>query len=144
MYTFFKWAFWIAVATLVASMALGGWLAHEVLNAAGGSDWQVVLDDDTVFDVGSSQVALGLGSVLVALVLGVLVIVIVPLVLIVGVGVPLLAVLCSLGGVLLALAGVMALLFAPLLLPVLLVWWLARRKPVPRAGVQAPKVAPSF
>ena len=144
MYTFFKWVFWIAVATLVASLALGGWLAHEVVNATGGTDWHVVLDDDTVFDADSSQLALGLGSVLVALVLGVLALVIVPLVLIVGVGVPLLAVLCSLGAVLFALAGVAALLFAPLLLPVLLVWWLARRKPVPSPSVQASKVAPSF
>jgi hypothetical protein len=144
MYSFFKWVFWITVATLVASLALGGWLAHEVVNATSGTDWHLVLDDDTVFDADSSELALGLGSVLVALVVGVVALVVVPLVLIVGVGVPLLAVLCSLGAVLFALAGVAALLFAPLLLPLLLVWWLARRKPVARAGVQAPKVAPSF
>ncbi len=137
MYTFFKWVFWIVVATLVASLALGGWLAHEVVNATGGTDWQLVLDDDTVLDADSSQLALGLGSVLAALVVGVVALVVVPVVLIVGVGVPLAIVLV-------ALAGVTALLCAPLLLPLLLVWWLARRKPVPRAGVQAPKVAPTF
>ena len=53
--------------------------------------------------------------------------IVLPLVLIVGVGLPLLITVVALGAVAVALLGVSALIAAPVLVPVLLIVWLARR-----------------
>lgn len=102
----------------------------------------VILDDEGVsitsggvqgwlFDVG--------GLVFAAL----FVLVVVPVVLLVALGVPLLAVGGALAIGLLVLGLVLAISLSPLLLPVLLVWWLLRRDRRPRVVVQPP-VSPTI
>ncbi len=137
MRTFFKWTFWIFVALFVASMALGTLVVGSALDGLQDAGrWHVVVDGDTVVDdlmldehLGE-QLSVG-GGLLAALAVGFTMLIVLPLVLIVGVGLPLLITVVALGAVAVALVGVSALIASPILLPVLLVVWLARRKSRP-------------
>jgi len=131
---FLKFLGWTTLAVLLASLVMGGvlvGLAQEGLAQAGS--WHVVVDGEELGDLvqisglGTEHGVFGL--IAAALALGFTLVVVLPLVLLLGIGVPVLAVLFSLGVVAVVLAGTSALLLAPLALPVLLVVWLAKRKP---------------
>lgn len=134
---FLKILGWTTLAVLLASLVMGGvlvGLAQEGLSQAGS--WHVVVDGE---DLGELVQISGLGGehgvfglIAAALALGVTLVVVLPLVLLLGIGLPVLAVLFSLGLVALVLAGTSALLLAPLALPVLLLVWLLKRKPPSR------------
>ncbi len=134
---FFKWTFWTFVILFVASMALGTLVVGSALDGLhDAGHWHVVVDGDTVADdlmldehLGE-QLSVG-GGLVAALAVGFTLLIVLPLVLIVGVGLPLLITVVALGAVAVALVGVSALIAAPVLLPVLLVVWLARRKSRP-------------
>ena len=66
-----------------------------------------------------------------ALVTGAVLLLVLPVVLIVGIGLPLLITVVALGAVVFALLGLSALIASPILLPILLIVWLARRKSPP-------------
>ncbi len=130
---FLKFIAWTSLAVLLASLVMGGvlvGLAQEGLNHAGS--WHVVVDGEDISDfvhLGGLEAEHGvLGLIAAALALGFTLVVVLPLVLVVGIGVPVLAVLFSLGLVAVVLAGTSALLLAPLALPVLLIVWLVKRK----------------
>jgi hypothetical protein len=136
MKTFLKLSAWSLFAMLLACLvgaALVMGFAHEGLAHSG--NWQVVVDGDTVANAqmlrdswehdewNGIEAFLGIALSFFILLLTV------PLLLLLGVGLPLLVVLLGLGAVAASLLGAAALLSAPLLLPILLIVWLARRKP---------------
>jgi len=138
---FLKFAAWTALAVLMASLVMGGLLlglAQEGLAQAGS--WHVVVDGEdlgNLIQLGDLETEHGVfGLVLAALALGFTLVVVLPLVLVLGVGLPILAVVVSLGLVAVVLTGVSALIAAPLLLPALLVYWLIKRdrRPVPASA----------
>lgn len=126
---FFKWTFWTFVILFVASMALGTLVVGSALDGLhDAGHWHVVVDGDTVADELVIDEALSAGGgLLAALAVGFIMLIVLPLVLIVGVGLPLLITVVALGAVAVALLGVSALIAAPVLVPVLLIVWLARR-----------------
>lgn len=125
---FFKWIFWTFVILLVLSMAVGTLAIGTAFDGWQDSGhWHVVVDGQPVDDwVMDERLGLG-GGLVAALVTGLTLVIVVPLVLIVGVGVPLLVLAVGLGAVFVALLGVSLVVTGPILIPVLLVVWLARR-----------------
>lgn len=141
-----RFSAWTLLAMLMASLVIAGvisGLVHEGIVPLGDAgSWQVVLDGEDFVDLSElghwqgEDGVWGWTSVFLAIaatVFGLLVLL--PLCLLLGVGIPMLGVLLALGAVALSLAGVAALLSAPLLVPVLLVVWLLRRD---RRRVQSP------
>ncbi len=153
MFKLFKWMFWAFVIVTVLSVliggSVGGWLAHEVVDGTGHfGDWQVVINDEVIrthLDPAETVMAVGVGGLVVGVVVAVLLCVVLPLVLLLGVGLPILATLFGLAVVGAALVGGSAVVFSPLLLPVLLVLLLVRRptrpaQPSARPAASAPTV----
>ncbi len=136
---FLKFSGWSLLILLMASLVIGGLLmglAQEGLTNSG--QWHVVVDDETIVSRELADVVLfgepAFGSFLAIVITVFCLLLALPLVLLLGVGLPLVCVLLALGAVAFSLLGVAALLAAPLLIPLLLLVWLLRRKPVPRAA----------
>lgn len=130
---FFKWTFWTFVVLLVLSMAVGTLVVGSALDGLhDAGHWHVVVDGEDLADeiVLDERLSAG-GGVVAALAVGLTLVVVLPLVLLVGIGLPLIVTVLALGAVAVALLGVSALIASPILLPVLLIVWLARRKPSP-------------
>jgi hypothetical protein len=129
----FKWTFWTFVALFVLSMALGTLVVGSALDGLQDAGrWHVVVDGETLMDdaLMDEQLSAG-GGIVAALVTGAVLLLVLPIVLIVGIGLPLLITAVALGAVVFALLGVSALIASPILLPILLIVWLARRKSPP-------------
>jgi hypothetical protein len=130
---FFKWTFWTFVVLFVLSMALGTLVVGSTLDGLQDAGrWHVVVDGETLMDdaLMDEQLSAG-GGIVAALVTGAVLLLVLPVVLIVGIGLPLLITAVALGAVVFALLGVSALIASPILLPILLIVWLARRKSPP-------------
>jgi uncharacterized membrane protein len=102
---------------------------------------RVILDDEgiSITSGGVQSWLFDLGGIVFA---ALFLLVVVPVVLVVALGVPLLAVGGALVIGLLALGLVLAISLSPLLLPLLLVWWLLRRDR--RQRMAPPPVSPSI
>lgn len=136
-----RFSAWTLLAMLLASLVIAGvlsGLAHEgVLPLGDAGSWRVVVDGEEFSELAElGELSLGhdehgvwgWAGVFLAIAVTVFsLLVVLPLCLLLGVGVPMLGVLLALGAVAVSLAGVAALLSAPLLLPVLLVVWVLRR-----------------
>lgn len=138
---FLKFSGWSLLILLMASLVIGGvltGLTEEGLLTPGAGQWHVVIDGDTLSQQELTELSMlghsGVGGFLALVATVFCLLLVLPLVLLLGVGVPLAVVLLALGGVAVAMLGVAALVAAPLLVPVLLLVWLLRRKPVPRAA----------
>lgn len=130
---FFKWTFWTFVVLFVLSMAMGTLVVGSALDGLQDAGrWHVVVDGETLMDdaLMDEQLSAG-GGIVAALVTGAVLLLVLPFVLIVGIGLPLLITAVALGAVVFALLGVSALIASPILLPILLIVWLARRKSPP-------------
>lgn len=132
---FLKFSGWSLLILLMVSLVVGGLLmglAQEGL--LHGGQWHVVVDGEHLADSELAELArfgesgLSVFAGIAAMVFCLLIVL--PLVLVLGVGLPIACVLLALGAVAFVLLGVAALLSAPLLLPILLLVWLLRRKPV--------------
>lgn len=135
-----KFSGWSLLILLMASLVIGGvltGLSQEGLLHPGAGQWHVVIDGETLNQQELTELSMlghsGAGGFLALVAAVFCLLLVLPLVLLLGVGLPLAVVLLALGGVAFALLGVAAVLAAPLLLPLLLLVWLLRRKPVPRA-----------
>lgn len=121
---------WLLLGLLLVSLVLAGLLVglsqEGLLPFTDGGHWQLALDDE-IFDglvLSSEHGFWGFFGAVVGVAVAVFcLLVVLPLVLLLGVGLPLVLV-----G--LALAGVVGVLAVPLLVPVLLLVWLLRRRPV--------------
>ena len=105
---------------LLALLVLAGaiWLAGTA-----GPDWNITVNGEPWTPQNGESfagIATGLGIAL-------LVLLAVPLALLLGVGLPLLIVGAVLAAVFVAVGAVLSLAFSPVLLLILLVWWLIRR-----------------
>jgi hypothetical protein len=130
---FFKWTFWTFVVLFVLSMALGTLVVGSAMDGLQDAGrWHVVVDGETLMDdaLMDEELSAG-GGIVAALVTGAVLLLVLPVVLIVGIGLPLLITAVALGAVVFALLGVSALIASPILLPILLIVWLARRKSPP-------------
>jgi hypothetical protein len=125
--------------------SLKAWLLLVLLSALLFALWwsfegrheglSVIVDDDGWSFASGDHPLLALGGLLMA---GLFFVVVVPVVLLVAVGVPAL-VLCGVAAIAaLVLSIVLGSLLSPLVLPVLLVWWLLRRDRRPRGAAVPP------
>ncbi len=125
MRTGFRWALILAftLALLaIAVLAAGVWLAGMA-----GPDWHVTVNGEPWSPQGGEKFA----GIALASGIALLVLLAVPLALLLGLGLPLLIVGAVLAAVFVAVGALLSLALSPVLLLVLLVWWLIRRD---RAG----------
>lgn len=139
---FLKWMGWSSLILVALSLALGSVILGVGLeHVSDAGTWQVIVDGD---DLWSGEVSEWLGApsshgplgwIAAALVSGFTVLVVVPLALMLGIGLPMLVLFAVFGGLGLLFAGMSLAVLAPVVLPLLLVWWVLkrnRRTPVAR------------
>jgi hypothetical protein len=76
------------------------------------------------------------GGVIASLVLALLLLILLPLLLLLGLGLPLLLLALCVGAAVLGVASAGALLFSPLILLALLLWWMLRSKPAAQSAAK--------